>query len=75
MFPPKILQAALRSGSLSLCPKVGTLMNISEVLDRLNGKLEETPKAKAITIDRAELCDLLLEVELLLKLAIPRDRR
>lgn len=50
-------------------------MNIAEVLDRLNQKLEETPRAKAITIDREELCDLLVEVELLLKLAVPRDGR
>jgi hypothetical protein len=44
-------------------------MNMFQILDRLN--LEETPKAKAITIDREKLCNLLVEVELLLKLAIP----
>lgn len=50
-------------------------MDISEVLDRLSQELEETPKAKAITIDREELCDLLVKVELLLNLAVPRDSR
>jgi hypothetical protein len=50
-------------------------MYMSQILDRLNQKLEETPKAKDITIDREELCDLLVDVELLLKLAIPRDGR
>jgi hypothetical protein len=42
--------------------------NLSELLNYFNELLEQTGKAQELTVSAAKLCDLLVEVELMLKI-------